>query len=386
LHNEKSIFIKYDKEIFIINFDNVIKYLIDINLLSEKDIIENSIKIIECSRRNRNFMVIISKTRGYILKQPSDLNRRYKKTQSLESNIYNLAKSDEFNLFQLIIPKILKFDSSNNILIMELVNNAYSLNELIKTPNSKIELSSYFSLLGEYLATYHKLFDNNSNVLSFLPNKLPGFFNYHKPGPEIFQEISNANLELLKIIQNEKNLFDNLSQLSKQWKTVTLIHGDIKFDNILTFKKPKIENDKSESVHMKIVDWEFSDYGDPAWDIGCVFAETIRYWVYSSYKNIADAATNKYNSLIFSQINQALKSFWFKYCRVKQSNINENIELLERAFKFCSVRLIQNAYEWLYDSSEIPNDVIYTLQVCDNILKDPQFAIKNFIGITINEK
>ena len=83
---------------------------------------------------------------------------------------------------------------------------------------------------------------------------------------------------------------------------------------------------------------------------------------------------------------QALRSFWFKYCKVKQSNVDEKKELLERSVEFCSVRLRQNAYESLYDSSELSNNVISILQVCDNILKDPDFAIQNLLGITINEK
>ena len=79
----------------------------------------------------------------------------------------------------------------------------------------------------------------------------------------------------------------------------------------------------------------------------------------------------------------ALRTFWITY----QKNIdiydnnNEIDNLLFRSTNYCALRLIQTAFESLYNSDEITNTSIFLLQLSINILKDNAKAIEDLFGI-----
>ena len=50
------------------------------------------------------------------------------------------------------------------------------------------------------------------------------------------------------------------------WRHETLIHGDIKSDNILV-GAPRDRHEAVPDEAVWIVDWEFVQIGDPAWDL-----------------------------------------------------------------------------------------------------------------------
>jgi Ser/Thr protein kinase RdoA (MazF antagonist) len=48
------------------------------------------------------------------------------------------------------------------------------------------------------------------------------------------------------------------------WHPECLVHGDLKWDNCLV-----------EADRVRVIDWELSGLGDPAWDVSCVIAEQL---------------------------------------------------------------------------------------------------------------
>lgn len=48
------------------------------------------------------------------------------------------------------------------------------------------------------------------------------------------------------------------------WRPECLVHGDLKWDNCLV-----------EANRVRVIDWELSGLGDPAWDVSCVIAEQL---------------------------------------------------------------------------------------------------------------
>ena len=89
-----------------------------------------------------------------------------------------------------------------------------------------------------------------------------------------------------------------------------MIHGDLKFDNIIISLNE--EKDIEISNKILLVDWEFENIGDPAWDIGSIFQEFIRTWL----SLLPITGTEDAEELInlskesFQNMQKSLRLFW----------------------------------------------------------------------------
>jgi hypothetical protein len=59
------------------------------------------------------------------------------------------------------------------------------------------------------------------------------------------------------------------SQGREAWRPVALIHGDIKTEHC--FAAPRVGG----GVEVRVIDWELSGLGDPAWDVACALSEIL---------------------------------------------------------------------------------------------------------------
>lgn len=109
------------------------------------------------------------------------------------------------------------------------------------------------------------------------PSQLPWILSIHHPHVSIFRNVSSANIQLIKILQQFPEFGKLLDELYQEWITKTLIHGDIKWDNCLVFAS----SGSRRMTRLKIVDWEFASMGDPCWAVGSVFSSYLSFWLLS---------------------------------------------------------------------------------------------------------
>ena len=244
------------------------------------------------------------------------------------------------------------------------------------------------SALGKMMAAYHKKFGDilNSEKASFFPVTIPSTFFVTRPGPEIFSHTSSANLELLKAIQNYSELYEPLERLHNEWKVQTLIHGDFRWDNVIVVSKEDDDNSddaSSRSFQLKLVDWEFSDIGDPAWDIACALHEYLNFWLVSLpiTGNEQPEQLIMSNNYLLQNIQAAMRGFWHTYIKTSKIDVHKSEYLLKRCIKFCALRLIQTVYEAMLSSAELTNTAVYMLQASANILKNTESAVVYLFGI-----
>lgn len=371
-------------KIDLIDIDNVIPYLLEFKLIDTKSIVDGDLQIFDASRKNRNIRVMRKNNTSFLLKQSSQTDINSSITLKREALLYALMQNDDdFSSLVDLAPRIYDFDEDKNILITEFVKG-YSWNDYVYSKNNMNLEKENVSLLGKNLATYHIAFEKmiDSQKLNFLPKT----FSLEKllihPGPEIFVNLSQANMKLLKIIQKDPNIYDILEEIFSNWNPQTLVHGDIKFDNIIM---SLIHDEKHKKIINKIiiVDWELAIIGDPAWDIGSIFQEFIRIWL----SLLPITGTEDAEQLInlsknsFHNMQKSLRIFWEHYCKASGKNANELNELLIKSTNFCSVRLIQSAYEMLHSQTELNNLAVYMVQISLNILVNINSAIIHLFGI-----
>lgn len=124
----------------------------------------------------------------------------------------------------------------------------------------------YFPIvIMEYLKGYDKGF-TAGNLKSFLPlwqTSLRDFSHkdQKKNYPWIFESETHSGR-----FPDELNgaLISRIKALKRQYRFSTLVHGDLKYDNIL-----------SNGTLFKVIDWEFSALGDEVWDTVYLCASLI---------------------------------------------------------------------------------------------------------------
>ena len=139
-------------------------------------------------------------------------------------------------------------------MITELLPGSKSWNEYNYSEPDTIKNTNYTSKLGEIIAIIknlkHKIKDHK---FKFLPKFQEPVTSLIRPGPEIFRDLSASSLKLLKIIQQYPAFLDFTDELFSDWEEKTLIHGDIKFDNMII---SPIDINSINEIKIKITDWE----------------------------------------------------------------------------------------------------------------------------------
>lgn len=364
---------------YYLGLDDIVPYLIKKKIIDSKCIVENDLEISYTAGRNNNFQILRKKSPSYILKQ-AESNEVSKKSLKKEAQLYFMMNNDnDFNSLKFIFPKFLFFDPALHILSTKYVKNSKSLYYYLLNDDVK-KFQSLFAFFGKLMAKYHSNFTKFLNSPKFLIFTTTKPFTIPPPYPTsgIFQNSNLAVIEFHKIIQQYPELCKFLENPFHDWKNETIIHGDIRFSNLL------ISHIKNSSEHsIKLIDWEFSTTGDPAWDIGGVFQELVDLWLsfvsVNSHNERKDLVTSEKFSL--SEIQSLLKSFWLEYVRYKHLKDNQINSLLDKSKRFCVARMIQTAIESINMQGKITNKALLMLQTSLNILNKPSSASKSLFGI-----
>jgi thiamine kinase-like enzyme len=369
-----------------ISIDNVTNYLLNKKLIDPKSIVDGDLKIIDASRKNRNIKVIRKNAVCYLLKQATLADPYNAEPIRRESRLYTLAQTDsDFISLGEIMPRTIDYDSQNEILIIEFITNGQSLHQFNYNNQPRgVFQKAHGNMLGKIMANYHTIFEGWHNIpkVSFLPRSFPFILFIAQPSPDIFSSLSSANLQLLKIIQQDRIINQFFENFATEWQIKTLIHGDFRSDNVVISHS---END-NKSFHLKIVDWECADFGDPAWDIGGVFHDFLSFWL--SLLPITGKESPK--ELMVSaeyplqNTQAAIRAFWHAYRMTANIEDDKANVLLVRSTKYCAARLLQTAYESLQSLPDLSNMAVYMVQMSANILGDIENAIVYLFGIPFN--
>lgn len=366
----------------IINIDNITPYLIEKKLVDIESIIDGDLRIVDISRKNRNLKVVRKNAVSLLMKQANIGDKYSRLTIQREASLYEAVYSmTELTSIRSVFPRFLGYDPNADILTIEFVNEAESLNEYFYN-TSFDKLPTEPSLrLGILMASYHKAFETliDDEKFSLFPKSHPFPFLLARPGPTIFSSLSPANLQLLKVLQKYPVISDYLTNLHNEWKIQTLIHGDIKWDNVIVRKNI----DTKSLIDMKIVDWELCELGDPCWDIGGTLQDFISFWLFSIPLTGRESPDQLIKSAEYplQNMKDSIRAFWQGYTKTTGIKGVEADELLYKSTKYSAARLIHKAYESQQKLTQLSNTAVYMIQTSLNILNDIESSIIHLFGI-----
>jgi hypothetical protein len=364
----------------VFNEPELVRYLLRKRLVTSKCIIEGDVRIADVSRRNRNFAVL-THNHSYLIKQARDSGCQ--NTIANEAALYSLfnsesmrgAESDAAHTLRNYLPHFFSYDDEEHALLLEFMSRARDLGEhQFRCGRFPCGIAG---LIGHALSLLHRIsYRNGIGEKDSFWQKAPWILTIHQPTVRQVASMTEGQVEVVKLLQNQEYAV-LLEDLCSEWKATSLIHFDLKCDNLLVVASRK-------KTILKIIDWELAGWGDPSWDVGCIFGAYLGSWLF--YIPIMTGIRADYSLELarypIERLQPAIRAFWASYVRGMQLRAIEANQVLFKAVKYSAARLVQTAYEAMEAASQLTTSAVGALQVSMNILKRPRDAIRTLLGFS----
>lgn len=342
----------------------VIGYLLHRGLIAPEAVVAGELVVRDVSSRNRNFAVEATEGPSYLLKQGRA--GAGAATVAHEAAVYEqlVTRGDELRSH---LAGYVGYDREERVLVLELLREAEDMRaRQLRTEAFSPRLGE---ALGTALGTVHREMRGTEPA-----GPPPWVLSIHRPDTNVFRDISAANVELIKIVQNADGLGERLDALRRGWRAETLIHQDVKWDNCLV----------AADGRVCLVDWEVAVAGDPHWDLGSALSQYLRFWLFSipvtgSEPPARFPALARYP---LDAMKEALRACCDGYARARDGSAAPPDEALRLTVAYAGARLIQTAFEVAQFDQKLDSAAILHLQLGANLMQRPEDAAERLLELT----
>jgi hypothetical protein len=278
-------------------------------------------------------------------------------------------------------------DPEDAVLVFELIPAAISLWPRSETDDGLALVARAARPLGEALGTLHRVFNRahwaDDPRLAWLTRSTPWVLSIHKPALDVLATLSSANQQILRLLQAPDGPGERLDGLSSSWRSQSLIHGDIRFDNVL-LSEPACDQQLAPKG-LWIADWETVRFGDPAWDLAGALQDFLVLWVFSmplSHDTTAGEIIAKAR-IPLEDLRRSIRALWSGYRQRAGMAPAAADQFLLRAVTFSAARLIQTAFELSYQADQLAGRAVILLQLSANLLAEPELGQLQLYGIPL---
>jgi Ser/Thr protein kinase RdoA (MazF antagonist) len=356
--------------------DNIHTLLFREDLLLPDDIVSGDYDVTTINRRNRNLQITTGKDRNYLVKQLQHKESESARTLKNELLFYKHVASNMPHVHSLF-PQVKYADENNVILILDFYKSATPLWKYYKErcpDNFPLETTA---ATGRLLANFHLAFRNmNKDELPFLNDELPFAFHLHRPHPRVLATYAQGGYQLISMIQQDETLIKEWETAKQTWEVNSLIHGDIKLDNVIVLP----DNESPASADVKLVDWEMLQYGDLAFDIAGALQDYIFLWLIMTPDGDTAEEMIKKVPFPFSALHPALNTYWEAYSSAAGLHPEAAAVLLSRAVRFTGIRCLQTSFEIANKFDHIPAIAMILFNLGSSIIKDAEKAKTMLFG------
>lgn len=371
----------------ILSSENVVAYLAKQTLCTAHSQLAQSVTAAEY----KNFNLIVKFTDGnnYLVKQER-FNGKKEATGCLKYEWIIHLLFDRFsglNPIQNSISQAVHFDDENKIIVLNYFPDYTSLSSFYRhNDDYPVAIAQ---TLGTNLGQIHRLTFERSEYRGFLAQytskrasgETPKFMRgLERVGPGIFGNICPDNIEFFKLYQRFLSLHKAVAKLHQNYQAVCLTHNDIRFSNYLI-------HHSGNSESLKLIDWEFFEWGDPALDLGSAIAKYLELWLDSLYID-SDTDLNVALSLAtcpLEKIQPSLKAVIQSYLAEFPSILTVRPDYIQQAIQFAGLSLIKQLQHNAEYHLSFDNRAICTMQVAKSLLCYPEQAMTTVFGVTLAE-
>jgi len=183
--------------------------------------------------------------------------------------------------------------------------------------------------------------------------------------PSMLRETTPASLEVLRAVRASTALQSTLDELREGWRRESLIHQDLRWENCLV-------DPRGRRFRVRVIDWEQASLGDPAWDVGAFFGESLRAWLFGARER----------ELVLS----ASACFWNGYASFGRRSAKSDEETLLRAVRFAGAWLLARVFERAETLESLDAPSVQSLRTASSLLTRPERACEVLFGLSTGRR
>ena len=360
---------------------NLVQFLEQKGLVDRHAVVNGGLAASMSRSRNR-FLLVKQRSGGcYFVKQAMESESMTRETVAREAEIYRGAFADDrLQPLRALLPTFRLYDADQGILITDLVPEAQNLAHmharLGRCP------SDIARRVGEAIAGYHRIrFVPGAPQAALFPQKPPWILMLHSEPDLQGLRRSAAASQLLDIVVGAPGLEQRLAQLRESWTCDTLIHTDMRFENVLLAPRQA----PLPQQRLYVIDWELADIGDAAWDVAGLFQAYLVFWI-GSMPLEAGAKSDDLMAAAKCQLadlQPAIGALWQGYFGASDRYREAPNAFLGRCARLMGARMLVTAFEMCVHAPAMPGHAVVLVQTGLNVLERPDDAIRDLLGIAI---
>ena len=377
---------------FLLSSENTPRYLSNLSLIPEARL--ESLQVdAGGSGKNFNLLVTLSPESQLLIKQERHLRNGKTANEFVnEWQFYQLLQNfSELNQLLHTVSEVIYFDKERSILVYKYLQNYSDLSQFYSQENIYPELIS--AAIGKAISEVHRLTFNVRDYQQFLqfPQKSSAYvynniLNIERLSPKILGSTPNDCLKFFVLYQRFESLRSAILELTQNWHFCCVTHNDLKLNNVLLHQdwQQFLQAEKPPENLIRLIDWERSAWGDPAWDLGTVVASYLQLWLKSL---IADPSISIEESIKLSttplkvvqpSIVVLVKSYLQHFPEILQHSPN----FLQRVIQVAGLALIESIRAQIEHQKYFGNTSICMLQVAKGLLCRPEKSFTTIFNLT----
>ncbi len=374
----------------ILNHENVFDYLVEHDLYKSPQEILNNVEVI--AAKNFNLLVTLADGSKLLVKQERHNHKGETAGEFLgEWRIQELLqKFSELNHLRPFLPDLLHFDAENSIIVFRYLDDYWDVMDCYTKENSfPLEISA---TIGKLVGNIHRhtfqrqeyqdLFRQNpGNITDSIVANL--IHSLERISPEIFSLVPGDGLKFFVLYQKFESLGEALTNLGNVFSPACVTHNDLKLNNILLHR-----NWQDKSNHfIRLIDWERSAWGDPAFDLGTLISSYVQIWLTSLVisKSLSIDESLRLAMTPLEQLQPSIASLTKAYLDTFPEILEKRPDFLERVVQFVGFGLIQQIQGMIQYQKTFGNSGIAMLQVAKTLLCRPEQSIPTIFGVSAVE-
>jgi hypothetical protein len=382
---------------FLLSSRNIFEYLSRQEICTQEDPHLNQLE----PKVAKNFNLLLSLPDGRKLLVKQERHNQEGKTAGEFLNEWRIQEflqgCPELSYIRPMLSEALHFDAEHSIIVFKYLDDYCDLAGLYTKEN--VFPTTIATSIGATLATTHHATFNRQEYQDFFSqssedipiDQTPKFTRgLERVSPEVFGLVPADGLKFFALYQLYDSLGKAITELTTTFQPCCLTHNDLKLNNILLhndWEQALSKVEQSSNSIIRLIDWERSSWGDPAFDLGTLIASYLQMWlgslVVSQSLDIQEALRLATTPL--EQIQPSIAALTKTYLDDFPEILEHRPDFLRRVVQFSGLALIQQIQAMIQYQKSFGNTGICMLQVAKSLLCRPEQSIPTVFGVAKSE-